>query len=435
MTNCVKLMRISTTVLIFALGMAVAPNLLRAQSPFTEMVIEEVPIPPAIAANIQAEAGFNSLPRTWRIYVCLDSPFYELQAVVGTFEAGVSYPFIVDCPSCTGANKFYQQNPFGAFLGNNVNPLLFPTFPELEYDSWFHIGPPEQSSGVIWVNDPNLDPAILFESGGALIENATLIGSAVSGFWTPPNPQGTINTNADSRVLIGQLTTDGIFTGICTLQFRRLNPDGSVFLPVQTETEYNVTFTNTPGQLSDVCAQPFLPVDLMDFNVAASKDRVNILWRTASEQNAHEFIVERSIDMQEWKEIGRLPAVGNTEEVQEYFLPDLEPHTGINYYRLRQVDFDGEFEYSDVRSAVFRAYDISLFPNPATSQVWFKGDISGVERIRFLNMRGQVVLEQWGDDGDPIREMDVQSLAAGTYIAEIIYPDGMSFRNTLQVAK
>lgn len=414
-------------------------HMLLAQSPFTGIVIEEEPIPPAIAATIQAQAGFNSLPRTWRVYVCVDSPLWELQAVTGTFEGGISYPFIVDCPACTGTDKFYQHyddvimTSFSQFVGNNINPAFFAISNTLEYDSWFNIGQPYlQVSGLQWVPDPNLNPAIAFENGGALVENATLVGSTVAGFWSPPNPQGVMD--ADGRILIAQLTTDGVFTGICTFQFRRLNADLSVFLPVTVEKNYNVTFTNQPGQFVETCEQLFLPVDLMEFNVAASQDRVNILWKTASEEHADEFIVERSTDLQEWKEIGRVPAKGYSETVQEYFLPDLAPYRGINYYRLRQVDFDGEYELSDVRSAVFRSYDISLYPNPATQHVWFKGDLEGVERIRFISMRGQVVLEQWGK-GEPIREMDVHSLAAGTYVVEIIYPDGMSFRNTLQVTK
>ncbi|WP_306641601.1 hypothetical protein [Sanyastnella coralliicola] len=225
---------------------------LYAQTPFDGISIQEVPIDPALAATIQTEAGFASLPRTWRVYVCMNDPYWELQAILGYFD-GISYPWNVTCSGCTGANQFYQS-PFGGFVGNVLNPAFFGVFPQAEFDSYFTIGDPYESdaSGITWVPDPGFDPSINFEAGGAFLEPGTSIGSVLSGFWAPPSNQGTID--GQGRVFIAQLTTDGVFNGVVNLQFRRLNSDFTIFTPVETTTITGVTFTNQPGSFVEDCS-------------------------------------------------------------------------------------------------------------------------------------------------------------------------------------
>lgn len=422
---------------------------LQSQSPFDGFAIQEVPMDPAVAATIQADAGFTNLPRCWRVYVCFDSDFWELQAVAGVYDSGVPHPFIVECPTCTGANQFYQNSLYGFANGDNINPALYAIDPTLEYDSWFTIGDPfntNMNGNITIVQDPNTFPFNDFETGGPLIETANIppayAGSSVfatlsySLIDNPPgigNTHATPNSTGDTHLLIAQLTTDGVFDGICTLAFRELTNDFEI-LSATNVIEYDVTFTNNPGSFDLTCPQVFLPVELLEFNAAASDDRVNLMWVTASERNSERFFVERSMDQQTWKDVGSLPAAGNADEENDYFLVDHHPEPGVNYYRLRQVDTNGDTHYSDIRAAVFKQEQFTFYPNPTSDRVWFKGNLEDVERIRIIDMHGQVVLEQ-RTSGSPIREMDVHSLATGSYVIEVIYPTGQIYRNVMQVGR
>lgn len=404
------------------------------QSPFDGFSIQEVPMDPTRAASIQTVAGFTSLPRCWRVYVCMNADNWELQGIAGTYNGATmtTHPWTVECSSCTGTSNFYNDPLFGGFLGDAVNPAFYAFDPNLEYDSWFFLGTPNfpgGTSGVTFTANPGLDPTIAFENGGDFVENST-VGSVLGGFWSLPSSQG--KADADYRVLIAQLTTDGVFDAQMTLQFRQLNPDNTLFLPTNVINDYDVTFTNFPGSFDETCPQVFLPVELIEFNAAASDDRVNLLWKTASERNAESFSVEHSTDLTNWSDIGELPAAGNSDSEEEYFLVHKEPEVGVNYYRLRQTDHNGTEHHSDVRSAVFKASEITFYPNPASDRVWFKGDLAAVQSINVYDMQGKLVLHQNGNS-DVIREMDINQLERGAYVVEFIYVDGTSYRNKLQV--
>jgi len=112
-----------------------------------------------------------------------------------------------------------------------------------------------------------------------------------------------------------------------------------------------------------------LPVELVTF-VGWNEDDVNQLeWVTASEINNELFVVERSADGIDFVEIGSVPGNGTTTEEHTYDLTDYTPIIGVNYYRLKQIDFDGTFEYSatiaiEVFGGELHNAIVKLHPNP-----------------------------------------------------------------------
>lgn len=112
-----------------------------------------------------------------------------------------------------------------------------------------------------------------------------------------------------------------------------------------------------------------LPVELIDFYATRTEERrVKCNWITASERNNSHFVVERSSDGSLFEEIGMLNAAGTSNEILTYEMIDENPLQGLAYYRLKQVDFDGQFSYSQVRKvdgSVSDAY--TLYPNPASN--------------------------------------------------------------------
>jgi hypothetical protein len=93
-----------------------------------------------------------------------------------------------------------------------------------------------------------------------------------------------------------------------------------------------------------------LPVELINFDANTEGSKTHLTWRTASEVNSKHFDIERSADGQHYTSIGQVKSLGNTAIGSAYQYTDTEPLAGIAYYRLKQTDFDGKFDYSPVVS-------------------------------------------------------------------------------------
>ncbi len=135
-----------------------------------------------------------------------------------------------------------------------------------------------------------------------------------------------------------------------------------------------------------------LPIELLSFDVTNAKDKILLNWTTATETNNDFFQVERSLDGLHWNMLDTLDGAGDSKELISYEYADLLPYHGRNYYRLKQVDFDGKFEYSSVKSVVFD-YGSTLFPNPTTGivNVISKDDNADLTEAHVYNTMGQLL--------------------------------------------
>jgi len=110
-----------------------------------------------------------------------------------------------------------------------------------------------------------------------------------------------------------------------------------------------------------------LPVELAYLKAVVQQRTVLLFWETKTERDNEFFAIERSTNGQTFSEIGRLVGAGDSFEPRNYTFTDQQPFPGINYYRLRQVDFGGAISYSPVVTATLNNVgDIRLFPSPAT---------------------------------------------------------------------
>jgi trimeric autotransporter adhesin len=91
---------------------------------------------------------------------------------------------------------------------------------------------------------------------------------------------------------------------------------------------------------------------------------VNLFWATASERNCAYFEIERSRDAATFEAIGKANANGNTSTISNYKAIDNQPFTGVSYYRIKQIDHDGQFSYSNTESAYFRPLHDYFSINP-----------------------------------------------------------------------
>jgi hypothetical protein len=156
------------------------------------------------------------------------------------------------------------------------------------------------------------------------------------------------------------------------------------FAPVSptSTTEYYVLATNPSTgcsvQLSETATVTVtdipLPVELLTFMATNELNAVKLDWTTASETDNDYFSVERSLDGEFWSEIGQVKGSGTTTSVTAYTFTDHHPVVGYQYYRLMQVDFDGEFEYSKVILVLRNgdsSFTLDVYPVPLTSEELF----------------------------------------------------------------
>ncbi|MDN5211175.1 T9SS type A sorting domain-containing protein [Fulvivirgaceae bacterium BMA12] len=115
-----------------------------------------------------------------------------------------------------------------------------------------------------------------------------------------------------------------------------------------------------------------LPVELLSFEANLVENQTELTWSTASEINNDFFLVQRSEDGTEWETLGEVDGNGTVNEIINYGFWDTRPLFGKSFYRLKQVDFDGQFEYSPVVSVnnpfTGNAMRVMVYPNPTSAE-------------------------------------------------------------------
>jgi hypothetical protein len=161
------------------------------------------------------------------------------------------------------------------------------------------------------------------------------------------------------------------------------------------------------------------PVTLLDFKAAKNASEVDIKWQTATEINNDYFIVEKSKNGIDFTSIGRTRGAGNSNTVQEYFMTDHTPLSGISYYHLKQVDYDGKFSYSKIVAVKNEDPEISIYPNPSSSS--FNIKIPNDKEPYSLEVRdakGSLVYQRAEDSSD--FSIEISGLSKGVYILILI---------------
>lgn len=167
-----------------------------------------------------------------------------------------------------------------------------------------------------------------------------------------------------------------------------------------------------------------LPVELMYFKAEAQDAQVRLSWATATEVNNDYFQVERSADGMKFEAIGNsIKGGGTTTEPLQYEYIDRAPLPGFSYYRLKQVDFNGQTDYSDV--VVLRMEGVAnneaiIFPNPVNDQfqvLW--GGEKAIDRIRLLDAKGQELAVDAIIDNKQAK-VEIQTLPPGVYFLELL---------------
>ncbi|MES1220547.1 MAG: T9SS type A sorting domain-containing protein [Bacteroidota bacterium] len=181
-----------------------------------------------------------------------------------------------------------------------------------------------------------------------------------------------------------------------------------------------------------------LPVVLTDFNanLDANQD-VELTWNTQEEINSSYFAVQRSTNGANWENIATVDAKGNSAIVSNYSYNDITPVNGVAYYRLKMVDLDGQYMYSEVkvvRSTTVKG--VSFFPNPARNYVNVSlGQTTADLTVQLINQAGQILQQQKVAAGNiSTVTMQVNQYAQGIYFIRVAGEDGSQQTSKLVIA-
>ncbi len=180
----------------------------------------------------------------------------------------------------------------------------------------------------------------------------------------------------------------------------------------------NWTNSNDPFAFSGSCT--LLPVELLYFNVTTSNSFSNLRWSTLSETNNSHFEIEHKTSNSIFRKIGEVAGNGTTLDWNDYSFTH-SPSPGINYYRLKQVDFDGTYSYSEVISMDNSSKSkLSLYPTVVTERLTITNlENDGIQQVNFFDISGKKVKEFNLEPGQFNYDFDVSSLPSGHYFLNL----------------
>ncbi len=187
---------------------------------------------------------------------------------------------------------------------------------------------------------------------------------------------------------------------------------------VQSGTALNSFSPFTLG--STIPGNP-LPIELLSFTAEPEGINVRLDWSTASEKENDYFEVERSADGTNFEVILYKKGAGNSTSVLHYSDLDRNPLNGLSYYRLKQVDFDGDVFYSKIVSVTFdkgQEEKLLVYPNPAKNEIVVSGKDLSASEIGIVDIMGKDVTQiaQVLQTDENSTTFDIGKLPAGIYL-------------------
>lgn len=175
------------------------------------------------------------------------------------------------------------------------------------------------------------------------------------------------------------------------------------------------------AEIENIC-DVALPVKLAKFKGDLLDNTVSLSWVTTEEYGSAKFGVERSSDMKEFVSIGEILAAGNSKSNQNYQFLDLAPVSGNNYYRLKQLDLDGRFEYSRTISVANSEKTVAfeLLGNPVQhGEIRFLLKNQDPTQVQLTNLKGESVKFSLVKEGNVYMVKPQAELGTGLYLLSL----------------
>ena len=190
----------------------------------------------------------------------------------------------------------------------------------------------------------------------------------------------------------------------------------------------SITLNQANGASATTNCAILLPIDLLYFDVTLNQDVVNINWATESEINIHHFEIEKSIKGDKWETISYINGMGNSQVKTNYKSIDKQPYQNLSYYRLKQINIDETYNYSNIA-----AIDISkgkdqitdIHPNPTSDKIEFEilSKNKNTIIVEVINNIGTIISSQQNniDEGNNLINLNLEKFDSGMYLIKISF--------------
>ena len=270
---------------------------------------------------------------------------------------------------------------------------------------------------------------------GITIQNGTTVQAG-------PNPNLGNIENADTtddglNIFYGNIQGADTFDvyNNCTNDIYAQNNDWKAYDSTLIETHiFHKVDNNLHGLIKFMPFAASIPVELTSFTASTIDGNVLLNWTTATELNNSGFEVQKgshtstSLSVTEWESIGYVQGNGTSTETHNYSFVDESPVEGKYFYRLKQIDFDGSFEYSNVIEVITNMIlDFALeqnFPNPfnPTTKLSWQSPISSHQTLIIYDVLGNEVttlVDEFRQAGKYELNFDASGLSSGIYFYKL----------------
>ena len=310
----------------------------------------------------------------------------------------------------------------------------------------------------VFYSEPAGTPTLGSLNGDWQPTSTSFTRSELEGFAANPDSLAYIEYELTNTPELGDATTAGTRDTLFTLTFSnprlgrvvRLLQSTSAGVGIGTYDAPIVSFGSVPviryRPNGDIPSSPYtsadmeqssttlpLPVELLAFTASQADQHTAMLrWTTASEINNSRFDIERSYDGRTFEVVGDVAGNGNSQHQIDYSYTDasVSKVQKTVYYRLKQVDFDGAFEYSDIRVVRFDALgndmQLAAFPNPLNNELNVMVGLSNGEsyQLEVTNLQGALIHQENHTYDNGIHKLNTSEWNSGMYIVEVVSDRG-----------
>jgi hypothetical protein len=253
-----------------------------------------------------------------------------------------------------------------------------------------------------------------------------------------PLPKTAVSNLTITQIIpITSMPSGANFAGIA------FSPTGQIYMSTSSgdnqlyRLETNLTLThmstfNSDGVGADLtsCNYPFtlLPVSWENFTVELQSNKsVSVSWEVSQQMNNKGYYVERSADGANWDQLGFVASNRSLGTSENYSFTDNNPYSGKNYYRIQELDLDGNSNYSGIKtvSVVTVESQLSVWPNPAKDVISIQNNNDSYSIAKIYNQSGSLISENKLHTG--VNTISISSLPFGAYIVNVKLANGQSF--------
>ncbi|MEM8889503.1 MAG: T9SS type A sorting domain-containing protein [Bacteroidota bacterium] len=262
----------------------------------------------------------------------------------------------------------------------------------------------------------------------------SLAGSSGIERYYDISPTNNSGLNAEVKFYYMDHELNGLTESSLT-PYRYDGSNWSIYPLISNDVSANYVATQGVDAFSiwTLASSGIFPVELIDFEAKLIANNSALLsWQTALEINNEGFEIQHSTDGRDWQRLDFVAGMGTTDERSEYEYLHSQLQVGENYYRLKQVDYDGQFQYSGIEEVYAPAYDLQVYPNPASQ--FLKIDIPEsyeIGKYQMFNPAGKMVQSADLDKG-LLQEIPLMDLPKGNYVLKVEL-DGVQYLRKIMI--